>query len=72
MISPLRTRYHLVQQFKGLRNARFFILNLHQIGVLVEFDKYGDLAEVSAWLKRASGFEEYLLANDNPALLEGV
>ncbi len=71
MISPLRTRYHLLQQFKGLRNARFFILHLNQIGVLVESDGDVDLTEVSAWLKRFSGFEEYLLANDDPALLEG-
>lgn len=70
MISPLRTRYHLLQQFKSLRNARFFILPLHQVGVLVESDEPVDLTEVSTWLKRFNGFEEYLLANDNPALLE--
>lgn len=70
MISPLRTRYHLLQQFKGIRNVRFFILRPHQIGVLIESDGYMDLTEVNTWLKRSSGFEEYLLANDNPALLQ--
>lgn len=74
MLSPLKIRYDLLQQYKQLKEVRLFLLaDRGTIGLLLETypEREVDLVHIEKCINE-SPFERYIIANDNPQILEGA
>lgn len=71
MFSPFKTRYHLLNNFPSLVDARFYVLGPHQIGVLLVFREglIADCEPVAKWFSEFRDFNEYTIVNDTPELI---